>query len=285
MRQSYERQHRFDSTPIADLALNWECRDEMIPILAGLQHVYTCGPLRNKVVKLVAEDINQDSRRDVGRPGFDDWQVVVLAAVRLGCNYDYDKLQDQAENHRALRIMLGLGEWDDSVSFSSRRIRDTLCAIQPATIAEINHAIVSHGQELHGGAADRVRADSFVAETDIHYPTESSLIGDGMRKIIPLCGDLAKEIGQQGWRQREHLHKKIKELARTISRIAASKSPKVKAGIAPAYRGLLERARLILDRAKSLQTQAESEAGSTGALTLSTQLKHWIELTVTAHLN
>jgi IS5 family transposase len=279
MRQSYERQHRFDSTPIADLALNWECRDEMIPILAGLQHVYTCGPLRNKVVKLVAEDINQDSRRDVGRPGFDDWQVVVLAAVRLGCNYDYDKLQDQAENHRALRIMLGLGEWDDSVSFSSRRIRDTLCAIQPATIAEINHAIVSHGQELHGGAADRVRADSFVAETDIHYPTESSLIGDGMRKIIPLCGDLAKEIGQQGWRQREHLHKKIKELARTISRIAASKSPKVKAGIAPAYRGLLERARLILDRAKSLQTQAESEAGSTGALTLSTQLKHWIELT------
>ncbi len=68
-----------------------------------------------------------------------------------------------------------------------RRIRDTLCQLQPATIAEINHAIVSHGQELHGEAAESVRADSFVVETNIHYPTESSLIGDGMRKIIPLC--------------------------------------------------------------------------------------------------
>jgi hypothetical protein len=279
MRQSYERQHRFDCTPIADLALNVRCRDEMIPILAGLQHVYTNSSLRNKVVRLVAEDINQNTRRDVGRPGFDDWQVVVLAAVRLGCNYNYDKLQDQAENHRALRTMLGLGEWDDSVSFSSRRLQDTLCAIQPATIAKINDAIVSHGQQLHGDAADRVRADSFVVETDIHYPTESSLIVDGMGKIIPLCGDLAAEMGQQGWRQRKHLHKKVKEFARTIAQIAASKSPKVKTGIAPAYQRLLERVKLILDRAKLLQTQAESGASSKDALILSAQLKHWIELT------
>lgn len=44
------------------------------------------------------------------RPGLVDWQIVVPAAVRLGCNFDYDRLQDQAENHRALRTLLGLGE-------------------------------------------------------------------------------------------------------------------------------------------------------------------------------
>ena len=87
--------------------------------------------------------INKDTLRDVGRPGLDDWQIVVLAAVRLGCNYDYDKLQDQAENHRALRTMLGVGQWNDDTSFSARRIRDTLCQLQPATIAAINQAIVS----------------------------------------------------------------------------------------------------------------------------------------------
>jgi hypothetical protein len=53
----------------------------------------------------------------------DDWQVVVLAAVRLGCNFDYDKLQDQAENHLALRGILGIGQWDDADGFSYRRIR------------------------------------------------------------------------------------------------------------------------------------------------------------------
>jgi hypothetical protein len=279
MRRHYQRQHRFDCTPIAELVLNYDCRDEIIPVLTGLQHVYTDYSLRNKIVKLVAEDINQDTRRDVGRPGFDDWQIVVLSAVRLGCNYDYDKLQDQSENHRALRTVLGLGEWDEGPSFSSRRIRDTLCQLAPATIAEINLAIVSHGQQLHGDAAERVRADSFVVETDIHYPTESSLIGDGMRKIIPLCVELAGEIGQSGWRQAKHLLKRVKESVRVISQISASKSPKVKANLPKAYQRLLDRASLVLERARALQEQADVDANSTKAYSLSMQLQEWIELT------
>ena len=279
MRQHYQRQRRFDCTPIAELTLNYDCRDEMIPVLAGLQHVYTNNSLRNKVVKLVAEDINEDTRRDVGRPGFDDWQIVVLAAVRLGCNYDYDKLQDQAENHFALRTMLDLGAWNEGPSFSSRRIRDTLCQLKPTTIAEISHAVVSHGQQLHGDAAERVRADSFVVETDIHYPTESSLIGDGMRKIIPLCVDLATEIGESGWRQAQHLLKRVKEHLRTISQISASKSPKVKARLPKAYERLLDRVAPILDRAKTLQKQAEGGSSSPRSICLSKELKHWIELT------
>ena len=279
MRRHYQRQRRFDCTPIAELTLNYECRDEMIPVLAGLQHLYTCNSLRNKVVKLVAEDINEDTRRDVGRPGFDDWQIVVLAAVRLGCNYDYDKLQDQAENHFALRTMLGLGHWNEGPSFSSRRIRDTLCQLEPTTIAEISHAIVSHGQELHGDAAERVRADSFVVETDIHYPTESSLIGDGMRKIIPLCVELAAELEQSGWRQGKHLLKRVKEHLRSISQMSASKSPKVKAGLQKGYERLLGRVSPILDRAKTLGKQAEDSSRSLHASCLAKELKHWIELT------
>ena len=276
MRQHYEKQGRFDCTPIGDLMLNYDCRDELVPVLAGLQHVYTCGELRRKVVKLVADDINEESRRDVGRPGLDDWQIVVLAAIRLGCNCDYDKLQDQAENHRSLRIMLGLGDWDDGPSFGARRIRDTLCQLEPSTLEAINHAIVSHGQQLDGTAVESVRADSFVVETDIHYPTESALIGDGMRKIIPLCIDLASAIGESGWRQGRHLQKRIKEHVRTIAKISASKSPQVKKGLSAAYGRLLDRAAMILDRAKTLQKQAESLLEPCW---LVEQLKHWIKLT------
>ena len=133
-----------------------------------------------QVVKLVAEDLNEDSRRDIGRPGMDDWHVVVLAAVRLDCNLDYDKLQDQVENHRSLRILMGIGDWEDSSEFTYRRIRDTLCQLKPATIEKINQAIVTAGQEIHDTADPSVRADSFVIETNIHYPTESSLINDGV---------------------------------------------------------------------------------------------------------
>ena len=278
MRQHYESQRRFDCTPIARLSLNLECRDEVIPVLVGLQQIYLCGPLRRKVVGLVAQDINEDTRRDVGRPGFDDWQIVVLAAVRLGCNYDYDKLQDQAENHLALRALLGVGEWDDR-SFASRRIRDTLCQLKPSTISAISQAIVSYGQELHGEAAQSVRADSFVVETDIHYPTESGLINDGMRKIVPLCSKLAEAIGLPGWRQSKHLLKRIKECARTISQISASKSPRVKAGLSGAYEQLIDRASAILDRAKTLRKLSENEPASVSLMALGEALKHWIELT------
>jgi hypothetical protein len=279
MRQHYDNQRRFDSTPIGELMLNFDCRDEVIPVLAGLQYVYTCGPLRRKLVQLVAEDINQDSRRDVGRPGLDDWQIVVLAAVRLGLNYDYDKLQDQAENHRNLRTLLGIGDWEQTTDFRARRIRDTLCQLKPSTLEAINHAIVSHGQELHGEAALSVRADSFVVETDIHYPTESTLIGDGMRKIIPLCVDLAQEIGASGWRQRAHWLKRIKQHVRTIAQISVSQSPKVKAGLPSAYQKLLKRAATLLERAKDLQNQVEAAAFSLEAVLLSGELAHWIGLT------
>ena len=79
-----------------------------------------------------------------------------------------------------------------------------------------------------------------------------------MRKIIPLCVDLANQIGQPGWRQSKHLLKRIKEHVRTIAQISASKSPKVKAGLPAAYQQLLDRADLILERATSLQKQAET---------------------------
>ena len=279
VRKPYESQHRFDCSPIAQVTLNFECRDEVIPVLAGLQHLYTDAKLRHKVVNLVAADLNEGSRRDVGRPGMDDWQVVVLAAVRLGCNYDYDKLQDQVENHRALRNIMGIGEWEDTDGFSQRRIRDTLCRLKPETISKLNQAIVAEGQAIHGDARQSVRADSFVIETNIHYPTESNLIWDGIRKFMPICVDLSDLLDVPGWRQTKHLSKKIKKLAQTISRISASKSPRKMDALKSTYSDLLQRAGLLIERAKTLLKTAQSESSSIKVLAKATELQQWLDLT------
>jgi len=37
--------------------------------------------------------------------------------VRLGCNLDYDKLQNLAEEHRTLRAMMGVGDWQEKRNF------------------------------------------------------------------------------------------------------------------------------------------------------------------------
>ena len=117
MRKPYSNQKRFDCNTVEQVELNLNCRDEIIPVLRCLQHIYGKPTLRQEILHLVALDVNRDSRSDRGREGLDYWQVLVLAGVRLGCDFDYDKLQDLAEQHRALRHVMGLGDWEMQVDF------------------------------------------------------------------------------------------------------------------------------------------------------------------------
>ena len=279
VRKAYEAQHRFDVAPIAEVELNLNCRDSMIPVLAGLQYLYTQPEFRRQAVKLVELDLNAHSRRDIGRRGMDDWQVVVLAAVRLGCNLTYDELHDLTDNHRALRGIMGIGDWSDGHAFSFRRIQDTITRVSPETIEKISQLVVRAGHNLDPEACRRVRADSFVVETNIHHPTESSLILDGMRKLMPICIELAAELGVEGWRQASHLLTGIRKRATKISRIAASKSSKKGEAMKSAYADLLERARLLLDRAKALVDAEKAGHGTESTLQRRVELEGWIDLT------
>lgn len=282
MRKAFSSQLRLDCQAIEDLQLNLNCRDEIIPILEGLKHVFSHPELRHALIELVAADITGGKRDDTGRVGFDYWQIIVMAVVRLGCNVDYDKLQDLCENHRALRCLLGSGDWDDS-NFAARRIRNTLCLLKPNTLEKMNHLVVVHGQQLEDGAATKVRADSFVVETNIHYPTESSLIWDGLRKLIPLSKKLATLTGESGWRQAKHLKKKAKQLTREVARVSASKNPQVKATLNAAYAELLTHAGELLARARTLENKvqkvAKRKSASLEIIGLSEALSHWITLT------
>ena len=221
MRKSFSDQMRLDCEAVPSVTLNLNCRDEIVPVLLGLQYIYEQHQLRDEILGLVAEDVNEDSRTDCGREGLDYWHIAVLAAVRLGCNLDYDKLQDLAEQHRAMRQVMGVGDWQEQIDFNWRRIRDNVNLLQPATIESISHHIVDEAYRLNPDAAKKQRGDSFVVETDIHYPTESSLIVDGSRKIIELCVKLSEAYDITGWRQHEHLLKKVKQVARQIARIGA----------------------------------------------------------------
>ena len=89
-------------------------------------------------------------------------------------------------------------------------------------------------------------------ETNIHYPTESSLLQDGIRAIISLCVLLAEEHGINGWRQHAHLLKKGKQLNRQINRIASKKGPNYQTRIKPLYRELLQKTTLLTQRAREL---------------------------------
>ncbi len=250
MRKPFSSQSRLDCQSVTEVELNLKCRDEIIPVLRGLQHIYGQPLLRDEILGLVAQDVNDHSRCDRGREGLNYWHITVLAAVRLGCNLDYDKLQDLAEQHRALRQIMGIGDWQEAIDFNWRRIHDNVCLLQPATIEAISHRIVDEAYRLEPDAAKKVRADSFVVETNIHHPTESSLMVDGVRKTIELCTTLSEEYDIVGWRQHDHLLRKVKQTARQISRIVARKGAKYAERLAKQYRKLLGRTEKILERVK-----------------------------------
>jgi hypothetical protein len=245
-------EERLDCLPINEVRLNLECRDEIIPILRALQHVYGEAEVRRSLLALVGKDVNGETSRKHGRRGMNYWEITVLAAARLGCNLDYDKLQDLAENHRCLRQIMGIGSWqDDEVDFDWRRIEDNLVKLRPETLQKINAVIVKAGHVLEPKAIESVRGDTFVVETNIHYPTESGVIGDGLRKIVNLAVELAKEHEVEGWRQGKHLLKKARGLVRAIGRASRAKGQGADR-LQPGYKKLLALAQDIVERARQL---------------------------------
>jgi len=258
MRKAFSSQRRLDCRGVVGVQLNFECRDEIVPVLKTLQHIYSQPELRNRILDLIAKDVNQDTRDDVGREGMDYWQILVLAAVRLGCNLDYDKLQNLAEEHRALRHIMQIGDWLEQVDFDWRRIHDNVCLLKPATIEKIDQHIVAEGHRLQPDAAKQVRADSFVIATNIHWPTESTLIRDGIRKVLGFCVSIAAVLELDGWRQSAHLLRKVKRLSRHIERIASRKGPNYQKRLKSSYRELLTLSGNITHRAQELLQHAEA---------------------------
>jgi hypothetical protein len=264
MRKAFDPQLRLDCPEITSIPLNVNCRHEIIPILRALQHIYARPEVRESILQAIASDVNRHSNPKRGRPGMSYWEIVVLEAVRLGCNHNYDELSDLAQNHRALRQVMGIGDWDlksDAKRFDWRRIEDNITLLSPETIEKINVAIVAEGHRLEPSAVETVRADSFVAETNVHYPTDSSLIRDGLRKVLVIATALAGAFGLDGWRQQQHLQRKVKKLVRNIERTASRKKAGYQDRLKPMYGELLARAGVICGRAETLLEEIRQIGG------------------------
>jgi hypothetical protein len=171
MRIAFDPQLRLDCTPVLDVRLNTACRDEIIPILTALQHIYSRPALRDSLLDAVAQDVNGVCSADRGRPGMQYWSILVLGAVRLGCDLNYDRLQNLAEEHRSLRLIMGIGDWRDEPNFDWRCLRDNIALLSPDTIERLNHLIVGEGHRLIPEAAETVRGDSFVSSATVSAPS------------------------------------------------------------------------------------------------------------------
>ena len=142
MRISHHDQLQLDATPITEIMLDVQCRDPLIPILRGLQHLYSQPQIREQALQLVADDVLGDADPNQGRQCLTLWQIFVLSATRLVANLTYDHLQYLSGNDRNLRALFQVGDWNQE-RFNWRRIRDNVCRVRPETIEKINRLVVA----------------------------------------------------------------------------------------------------------------------------------------------
>jgi hypothetical protein len=224
---------KFGETDIAAIALDPKSRDDIPQLLRGLQYIYTETALRERVFAILEEVLPKrvgaegKASTKTGRPGMEQWKILVLGVLRLGLNADYDRIQELANQHNTIRQMLGHSDWMDENRYELQTIKDNISLFTPEILDRINQEVVSAGhQTLKKNTEEslKARCDSFVVETDVHFPTDTNLLWDAIRKAIQTSAQLCDAHELTEWRQSAYLLRTFKKNYRHIQRLKHSTS-------------------------------------------------------------
>src|SRR5450432_2375054 len=93
--------------------------------------------------------------------------------------------------------------------------------LTPATLEAINQAVVQAGVQLGLEDGKKLRVDTTVVETNIHYPTDATLLWDVVRTLTRLVGELQEQLpnGVKGFTNRT---KSARQRMQVIERMTAS---------------------------------------------------------------
>ncbi len=227
MRIVKDMQMQLGQVDISKIKFDLKSRDELPQVLRGLQHIYVTPSIREEIFALLEKNISPHADKKNGRPGMELWKIFVLGVVRLDLNWNYDRLHDEANHHKAIRQILGHPDFYDEYHYQLQTIKDNVSLLTPELLYEINQVVVRAGhvilkkkenEALHG------RCDSFVVETNVHFPTDINLLFDAMRKVITLTADLSGRYELSEWRQSAYNIRHIKRLMRSAQNKKRSKA-------------------------------------------------------------
>ncbi|QPK62857.1 ISNCY family transposase [Methylomonas sp. LL1] len=276
MRTVIQPQLKFGETDIAAIVLDPKSRDDIPQLLRGLQHLYTEPGLRERVFTILEEMIPDrangqgKANRQTGRPGMEQWKILVLGVLRLGLDADYDRIQELANQHKTIRQMLGHSDWLDEQSYELQTIRDNVSLFTPEILDRINQEVVLAGHQAlkkNAGESLKARADSFVVKTHVHFPTDSNLLWDAIRKAIQTCATLCDALDLTEWRQSAYHLRGFKKSYRLIQKLKHStsqdeaKRQAKQAQIEAAYQTYLDQAEIYVHRAQATRQHLNQAHG------------------------
>ena len=189
---------------------------------------------------------NSATRGRKGTPAEVALRLLVLKHMR---NWSFETLEREVRANMVYRLFTRVGAEKVPDAKTLARIER---AFGPEVFQRVHDRIVGIARDKKVVEGRRMRVDTTVTETNIHYPTDSSLLGDGVRILTRTMNRIVEIGGNVGERVRDRMRSvshRLMEIART-SRSRAQNQGKEK--LERAYKLLLNSTGQVVAQAKRI---------------------------------
>jgi IS5 family transposase len=172
--------------------------------------------------------------------------VVRLLALKHVRNWSYGVLEREVRANVVYRkfTRIEAGKVPDAKSLARQ------CqALGPEVIEKIHQRLVVMAHEKKVVRGRKLRVDTTVVETNIHYPTDSSLLADGVRVLTRTMRKITALAGEAGTHLRDRLRSAGRQ-AMQIARTSRNKGAQVQEQLQRGYRKLLTVSRKVVNQAR-----------------------------------
>lgn len=254
MRKRFEQQMALGKLPIIETPIPTEKRSGALPQLcAALKEIFITPEWNERVFEILEAKIIAGKQK-TGRTGMDLWQIFVLSQVRLCQNISYDELHDHANHHQMIRQLMGVesGFGYEKYKFKYQNIIDNVSLLDDETVRELNQVIVEFGHGVFKKKeADplRLKTDSFVVESNVHFPTDYNLLWDSARKCLDMVDKFMEKYPQVlGWRKKHDWYRHLKNSMRAVGKASLSGGKDKEQRVKQSVRYYLSKARALQDK-------------------------------------
>src|SRR5712671_2316995 len=184
--------------------------------------------------------------RSRGRLGAPAEMVLRLLTLKHIRNWSYSVLEREVRANLVYRdfTRVGAGKTPDAKTMGRWGL-----AVGPEVVKQIHQRLVKLAQANGLAAGRKMRVDTTVVETDIHYPTDSSLLGDGVRVLIRTMKKITTIAGEAGAGLRDR-SRTVKLRVLEIARAARSKRSASQERLNRSYGKLLNATSRVVGQAK-----------------------------------
>ncbi len=201
-----------------------------------------------RLVSLVHQDLAKMlSQSKRGRKSEYTSEQILRSLIVMFVEQDsYRQVVIRVENSEFLRHFVGLGI-KPMMDFSF--LNKAFGILSDKSWQTMNQVLAEYAKEQEKISPEKLRLDTTVYETNIHYPTDSSLLWDSFRTLARLLQQIQQELPQLALKHRFHV-KKVKKLAYFIARNGRSNSKSKRRKVKSTYGKLIERVNWIAEVAR-----------------------------------